>query len=164
MTELKLCPDARLFSKLFPWPRLTPALGLSRSLLSSFSPADRQSRGRAVLQGTHPRFHGPRRESRSHNPVLDVTGTSISSSFPSRRQQAVLMTPIHSAPAPGACNMTGDFSPPGNVSNPILSCGAPGKAFSQPSQAASNGKADQSKGKRRETKRVWRAGLPSSNP
>lgn len=80
---LPTLPAARLFSKLFPWPRLTPALGLSRSLLSSFSPAERQSYGRAVLQGTHPCFRGPLRDPRSHNPALDTIGASISSSFPS---------------------------------------------------------------------------------
>lgn len=80
---LPTLPAARLFSKLFPWPRLTPALGLSCSLLSSFSPAERQSYGRAVLQGTHPCFRGPLRDPRSHNPALDTIGASISSSFPS---------------------------------------------------------------------------------
>lgn len=38
-----------LFSKLFPWPRLTPALGLSCSLLSSFSPEKSRDRGDAEV-------------------------------------------------------------------------------------------------------------------
>lgn len=38
-----------LFSKLFPWPQLTPALGLSCSLLSSFSPE--KSRNSADAEG-----------------------------------------------------------------------------------------------------------------
>lgn len=82
-----------LFSKLFPWPQLTPALGLSRSLLSSFSPE--KSRNSADAEGAELIYAAGSpalpytssgstfRDPRSCNPSLDSAGVIIPPPFPS---------------------------------------------------------------------------------
>lgn len=81
-----------LFSKLFPWPRLTPALGLSCSLLSSFSLEKSRNNddaegaeliyaeGSPTLLYSSPKstFENPH----GHDPSLDGTGATITSPFP----------------------------------------------------------------------------------
>lgn len=95
-----------LFSKLFPWPRLTPALGLSCSLLSSFSPE--KSRNSADAEGAEliyavgsPAllYRSPGstfRVPRSHNHAPDGAGAIISPPFPSQQGTTSQLNAIQS--------------------------------------------------------------------
>lgn len=95
-----------LFSKLFPWPQLTPALGLSCSLLSSFSleksrnSADAEGAeliyavGSPALLYTSPRSNF--RDPRNCNPTPDGTEGIISPPFPSHQGTTSQLNAIQS--------------------------------------------------------------------
>lgn len=81
-----------VFSKLFPWPRLTPALGLSCSLLSSFSLKKSRNNGNAegaeliYAAGSPALLYSSPRSSfgdpHGHDSSLDCAGATIPPSFP----------------------------------------------------------------------------------
>lgn len=115
---------AYLFSKLFPWPHLTLALGLSCSLLSSFSPEESQScaeaegTGLICATGSHIRAQPCFASSPWEPPELQSCSRwnwdNYSPPFPSRRGAGKQINAIYSllvpaAPASGACSGDGGF-------------------------------------------------------
>lgn len=140
-----------VFSKLFPWPWLTPALGLSCSLLSSFSPKKSRNNGNAegaelIYAAGSPAllYSSPRSsfgDSHGHDPSLDGAGATIPPpSPPPLGSDELVECDIVPLPAPapashqcwGLLTEVGDFFQGGkkNLFPPPTTSFPPGKVLS----------------------------------
>lgn len=169
---------AYLFSKLFPWPHLTLALGLSCSLLSSFSPEESQScaeaegTGLICATGSHIRAQPCFASSPWEPPELQSCSRwnwdNYSPPFPSRRGAGKQINAIYSllvpaAPASGACSGDGGFFSTWRF--PHHPCWSSRKRVFPASQTMTNGKApwpSKAKGKDGKKWLFWSRSCPAA--